>query len=63
MQSYRLFFRGMDGHFVGAEPFECHDDQEAIDMARDKVDGRPAELWRQAHMVMDFPATRQTRTG
>ena len=63
MQSYRLFFRGIDGHFVGAEPFECGDDQQAIGIAQEKADGRPAELWQQARMVRDFPAQSRTRAG
>ena len=63
MQSYRLFFRGIDGHFVGAEPFECDDDQQAIAIAREKANGRPAELWQGSRMVMDFPARSRTRAG
>jgi hypothetical protein len=63
VQSYRLFFRGTDGHFVDAAPFECGDDQQAIVIAREKANGRPAELWQQARMVMDFPVQPRAHAG
>jgi hypothetical protein len=59
--TYRLYFRGPDGHIVNAEPFECWDDEQAIGFARGKIDQRPAELWQLARKVMVFqPVRRRT---
>lgn len=63
MLTYRLYFLGVDGHFVGAEPFECAGDEEAIERARAEADGRASELWQQARKVMDLPDERQSRSG
>ena len=51
MLTYRLYFLGADGHFVGAEPFECGGDKEAIELARAETGDRSSELWQEARMV------------
>jgi hypothetical protein len=39
------------------------DDRQAIGIAQEKADGRPAELWQQARMVRDFPVQSRKRAG
>jgi hypothetical protein len=56
MLSYRLYFRGPDGHIVHVVSFECDGDQEAVELAPQHADGRPMELWQRARMVTAFPA-------
>jgi len=45
MVEYRAFTVGPDGHFVGSEALVCADDSEAIEKARQFVDGHDIELW------------------
>jgi hypothetical protein len=45
MVDYRAFTVGADGHFVGVEPMECADDAQAIEKAKQLVDGHDVELW------------------
>jgi hypothetical protein len=45
MVEYRAFTVGPDGHFVGSEALICADDFEAIEKARQFVDGHDIELW------------------
>jgi hypothetical protein len=54
MLSYRLYFRGRDGHIVNVISFECDGDQEAVELAQGHADGRPMELWQRARMVTAF---------
>ena len=54
MLTYKLYFLSADGHIVGAEPFECANDEEAMEQARADADGRASELWQQARKVIVF---------
>jgi hypothetical protein len=56
MRTYRLYFHGVDGHFVDVVPYESAGDEEAICFAREQADDRPMELWQQARKVTDFQA-------
>lgn len=60
MHAYRLYFEGVDGHFVHVVPYECVDDEAAIRFARERTDYRPMELWQQTRKVMNFPGQRRT---
>jgi hypothetical protein len=51
---YRIYFVGSDGLFSGAQLLECADDQEAIQTARQLVDGHDVELWKGERFVARF---------
>jgi hypothetical protein len=48
---YRIYTVGIDGHFIGFEPF-VGDDDEAIAKAKRLVDGHDVELWRGERLVV-----------
>jgi hypothetical protein len=54
MYPYRIYFVGSDGLFSGAQFLECADDQEAIQKARQLVDGHDVELWNGERFVARF---------
>jgi hypothetical protein len=54
MPSYRVYIQGPDGDIVGADAFECGGDDEAVEIAREKADGRPVELWRRERRLIAF---------
>jgi len=54
MPDYRVYTIGRDGHFSDALDIVCADDQEAIEKARQAVDGRDVELWRQGRFIARF---------
>jgi hypothetical protein len=45
MLDYRAYLIGSDGHFYNAVPLKCTSDDEAIEKARQLVDGHDVELW------------------
>ena len=45
MADYRAYTVGLDGRFIGFEPFVCADDAEAIRKAELLVGHRSIELW------------------
>jgi hypothetical protein len=45
MAEYRAYLIGSDGHFWEALHLSCTDDAEAIEKAKQLVDGKDAELW------------------
>ena len=45
MADYRAYTVGLDGRFMGFEPFVCTDDTEAIKKAKLLVVDRSIELW------------------
>ena len=45
MLDYRVYLIGSDGLFHNAVPLKCGDDDEAIEKARQLVDGHDVELW------------------
>jgi hypothetical protein len=52
MPEYRAYTVDHDGHFNGIEPLTCADDAEAIEKAKQLVDGRDVELWKGARLVI-----------
>jgi hypothetical protein len=61
MAEYRAYTVGNDGHFSGCELFVCGDDAEAIELARQLVDGHDIELWCLERMIIRLPATKNSR--
>ena len=51
MPEYRIYTVGSDGHFMGGKNIECADDQEAIRIVQQAVDGRAIELWERARFI------------
>jgi hypothetical protein len=51
---YRAYSVGRDGHFDGIEPLTCADDAEAIEKAKQLVDGQDVELWKGARLAARF---------
>jgi hypothetical protein len=47
---YRAYSVGRDGHFDGIERPTCADDAEAIEKAKQLVDGQDVELWEGARL-------------
>lgn len=45
MADYRVYIRGDDGHFVGWQPLVCADDAEAVEQAKQYLNGCDIELW------------------
>ena len=45
MGTYRLYCLDGVGKVATAEWIEAHDDQTALDMVHELMDGMPAELW------------------
>ena len=45
MVQYRAYLIGSDGHFCDAVDLVCADDTEAIEKAKQLVNGHDVELW------------------
>ena len=45
MQGYRAFIMGPDGHVQNRVDLCCNDELEAIELAKQLVDGHDVELW------------------
>ena len=45
MPEYRAYILGSDGHFYTAVPLDCADDIEAMERAKQLLDGHDIELW------------------
>ena len=54
MLDYRVYLIGSDGHFYNAVPLKCTSDDEAIEKARQLVDGHNVELWQLDRKVAAF---------
>ena len=56
MLDYRVYLIGSDGHFYNAVPLKlkCTNDDEAIEKARQLVDGHDVELWQLDRKVAAF---------
>jgi hypothetical protein len=48
---YRVYIVGSDGHFFNSVELECADDTEAMERAKQFVDGHDVELWERHRMV------------
>jgi hypothetical protein len=64
MYHYRIY-KTLDGNRVVGPPqvFTCSDDEEAISMAKQALDGQDIEMWQGAHLVsrMQLSAGRSGR--
>jgi hypothetical protein len=54
MPEYRVYIVGSDGHFYDSVPLECDDDYEAMEKAKQLVDGHDVELWQRARKIARF---------
>jgi hypothetical protein len=54
MPGYRAYVVGSDGHFINAFELECADDTEAMERAKQLVDGHDIELWQLARKITVF---------
>jgi len=54
MPEYRAYKVGHDGHFFGAVELVCADDTEAMEQAKQLVDGHDVELWQLDRKVATF---------
>jgi hypothetical protein len=54
MPDYRVYIVGSDGHFSDVVPLECADDGEAVEQAKQLVDGHDVELWQRDRKVATF---------
>ena len=52
MATYRIYLLDTEGHVVvPARIVECADDQEAVSQARQFVDGKLIEVWRETKLI------------
>jgi hypothetical protein len=42
---YRAYTVGLDGHFIGHRGFVCGNDNDAVEWAKQLIDGHDIELW------------------
>jgi hypothetical protein len=54
MVEYRAYLVGRDGHFQKAFDFDAADDAEAINQAKQYVDGHDVELWQFGRRVIQL---------
>ena len=54
MADYRAYLIGSDGHFFDAVHLDCADDVEAMEKAKQLVDGHDIELWQRDRRVAAF---------
>ena len=54
MPEYRAYIVGSDGRFSDFRVIECVDDDEAMELARQLVDGHDIELWQRARKIATF---------
>jgi hypothetical protein len=54
MPEYRVYTIGLDGRFVRSDEIISSDDVEAIEAARQFVDGHDVELWQRDRRIAQF---------
>jgi hypothetical protein len=59
MREYRVYIVGSDGHFSNVFPLDCADDGEAMEQAKQLVDGDDVELWQRDRKVATLNASRK----
>jgi hypothetical protein len=57
--SVSFYFVRPDGHFSSAEVIYCANDQEAIETAKQYIDGRDIELWARGRFITKFKADKR----
>src|SRR3954466_8876503 len=55
MHQYRIYTFRDDGHFAAVKRLECANEKQAVQEARQLVDGQNAELWESEHLIARFP--------
>ena len=55
MPEYRVYLLDQQGHIVRREEFEFPDNEQAIEKAKQFVDGRAVELWSGANLIVRIP--------
>ncbi len=45
MAEYRIYRIGSDGHFIDFETFVCDEDEQAIEKAKQMLDGLDLHIW------------------
>ena len=45
MAEYRIYTVGIDGHFISFEPFVGDDDEQAVEKAKQILDGHDLQIW------------------
>jgi hypothetical protein len=45
MAEYRVFTLGSDGHFIGVTDLVCDDDTQAVEKAKQLLDGHDLSIW------------------
>ncbi|MET0220964.1 MAG: hypothetical protein ABW213_09930 [Tardiphaga sp.] len=55
MPDYRAYIVGSDGHFKASEPIIADDDDHAVKIAQQLVDGHDIELWQLDRKVIVLP--------
>jgi hypothetical protein len=45
MAEYRIFTVGSDGHFIDFEAVICDDDEQAVQKAKNLLDGHDLQIW------------------
>ena len=55
MHQYRIYTFRDDGHFAAVEHLECANHKQAVQKARQLVDGQNGELWESDHLIARFP--------
>ena len=54
MPEYRAYIIGLDGHFYRVVPLDCADDAEAMERAKQLLDGHDIELWQRDRKIARF---------
>ena len=54
MPEYRAYMVGSDGYFWDAVPLVCSNDDEAMEKAKQLVNGSDVELWQRDRQVAEF---------
>ena len=54
MHGYRAYIIGKDGRIQDRVEFQCDDESEAKELAKQLVDGHAIELWDQARKIARF---------
>ena len=57
MQEYRAYIMGPDGHVQKRVDLRCSDESEAIERAKQLVDGHDVELWQLDRLIRSVKHT------
>jgi hypothetical protein len=61
MHEYRIYTFREDGHFSTVRRIECADEKQAVQKARQLVEGEDGELWQGEHLIARFTDIQKTR--